>query len=563
MTTLNSKFVHTNIAIRYLAKTVKEPKVTFREFTINQPKEYIYGKLMEEAPDILGFSVYIWNRRETLELVQMLKTVRPDLTILLGGPEVSFDTEELMTENPGIDGVLLHEGEETFPEVIEHLKKGKTLEGVLGTFYREGEEIRKNPPRPLLKNLDDLPFPYGEEDLEHRILYYETSRGCPFGCEFCLSSTISGLRFLSLSRIKEDLRRLIAYPVRQIKFVDRTFNAREKDAMKIMEFLMEEAPSGMNFHFEVTAHLVSETMLEFLKKAPKGMFQFEVGIQSTHLPTIERIGRTTDLQRLEKVVKRIRSYGTIHQHVDLILGLPFEGKKELKQSFNDTYFLGAEKIQVGFLKLLRGSGLRRDAEELGLVYDPNPPYEILKNPWMDSSTLVNLKYFEDVVERFINEEYLKESNEYLRNQFQEDPFSYFSHLGKYWKNGGYRDRAVSRQELYQVLFEYGISRGVDPEELGEVLSLDYGRNEGKELRLFYKGKSRSCLLEKKERWHDIIREMMDKGIRIDSEEDRVKELVKRSVLLRTPKRRPGTVTLFYRRKGAKPLEFLWKGDNLC
>lgn len=555
LSTLNSKFIHTNLAIRYL-KHSTDREVAIEEFTINQPKEYIYGKIIEKDPDILGFSVYIWNRKETLAICEMLKRVRPGMHLILGGPEVSFDSRELMEKAPYIDVIIRHEGEATFPELLDTLIDDGDLSGVLGITYREGNHIYENPDRPLISNLDSLPFPYEEgEDLKNRIIYYESSRGCPFHCQFCLSSTIQGLRFLSIERIKRDLLRLIRLPVRQIKFVDRTFNAAEEEAMEIMSFLMEHAPEGMNFHFEVTAHLVSDRMLEFLKKAPKGMFQLEIGIQSTHPRTIERIGRTTDFRKLRETVKTIKSYGNIHQHVDLILGLPYEGMKELRKSFNDTYELGAEKIQVGFLKLLRGSGLRRDADDLGLIYDPNPPYEILATPWMSARELVRLKAFEEVVERFINEEYFAGTNEFLIRESRRDPFEFFYLFSGYWLEKGYHDRAIGRRECYRILYEYGLTLTDKAEELREFLVLDFGKSQGKLLNL---PNGPHSLTPKRSLWHDIIREMTENDIVFDPEENRVKELVKRALVLDTPKIRPNSYTVLYTPGGGETKEFIWK-----
>ncbi|MDO5714528.1 MAG: DUF4080 domain-containing protein [Tissierellia bacterium] len=562
LTTLNSKFIHTNLAIRYLQNTLPKGEVEIAEFTINQPKEYVYRKILEKEPDILGWSVYIWNHKETIEICQMIKQVCPNTKIILGGPEVSYDSVKLMEKYPFIDFIISHEGEDTFPELVESIKGNLPYKDILGITYRDQSQVIENRNRPLVKNLNLIPFPYNtEEDFTNKIIYYESSRGCPFHCEFCLSSTIQGLRFLSMDRIKEDLGKLIQLPIGQIKFVDRTFNAREEDAMEIMNFLIKHAPKHMNFHFEVTAHLVSEKMLDFLKKAPKGMFQLEVGIQSTHNPTVQRIGRTTDFERLEEVVTKIKSYGNIHQHVDLILGLPYEGLEEFRESFNNTFRLGAEKIQVGFLKCLKGSGLRRDAKELGLIFDPNPPYEILSTPWMDAQTLIKLKYFEDVIEKFLNEEYFQLSNQFVMKESGMDPFTYFFILSEFWEKKGFGDRAIGRRELYQILYEFGVSIDINVEKLLEYLMLDYGRTQGKLLKL--DGLEEKTFILEKTLWHDLYRDMMEDGITIDEEEDRVKELVKRSIVLETPVVRPGKITLFYTPRGEHTKEFIWnkKGEQ--
>jgi len=382
LTTLNSKYIHSALSIRYLKEFCKDiADISLMEFTINQNIDYIAGEIYKRKPDIIGFSTYIWNLEHTLRVCEILKLVNPNIKIILGGPEVSFDSEDIMKENWFIDFIISGEGEIPFRELLLSIFDGdRDFSSVKGLTYREGEEIIKNPPGSLLKNLDMIPSPYVEIDksLEKKIVYYESSRGCPFNCQFCLSSTIKGVRYFSLERVKEDLQRLMDMKVKQVKFVDRTFNANKKYAMEIMEFIMDKDPEDMNFHFEVTAHLIDEDMLQLIKKAKPGLFQFEIGVQSTNERTIEAIGRTTNFGKLKEICKEIKSYKNIHQHLDLIAGLPYEGYESFKKSFNDVYEIKPEKIQLGFLKLLKGSGLRKEKEKYGFKFLDIPPYEVLE-----------------------------------------------------------------------------------------------------------------------------------------------------------------------------------------
>ncbi len=458
LSTLNSKFIHSSLSIRYLKEYVKDiVEVDIKEYTINQNIDFIVSELYELNPDIIAFSTYIWNVKEILKISEALKIVNPDIKILLGGPEVSYDGIQTMKENPYVDFIIYGEGEETFKEFTELLLEGRyEFKDIRGLIYSKNGDVIKNPPRALLQDLDKIPTPYenASDEFQNKIVYFESSRGCPFNCKFCLSSTIKGVRYFSLDRIKMELDNLIDSRVRQVKFVDRTFNANKQYSMEIMNHIIKRNPKGINFHFEVTAHLLDEEMLEFLSHAKEGLFQFEIGVQSTNLLTINSIGRTTDIEKLKEVTKMIRSYKNIHQHLDLIAGLPYEDYSSFKRSFNDVYEIRPEKIQLGFLKLLKGSQLRDEGYKYGFKYLNTPPYEVLETKYIKYGDIIKLKRVEDLVEKYYNEGYFKHSLEYMIENNYEDAFDFFEDFSKYWVDKKHHHVSNSRTKLYEVLAEY-------------------------------------------------------------------------------------------------------------
>lgn len=455
LSTLNSKFIHSCLSIRYLQEYVRDLiHVEIKEYTINQTIDHIASDLYKDDLDIIGFSTYIWNLTETLKIAEILKIVNPKLKIILGGPEVSFDGGKILEENSFIDFIVYGEGEETFKELIDHfVHNNEDYEDIKGLIYSQGNRIIKNPPRPLIKDLDIIPSPYKEigNEFENKIVYFESSRGCPFNCEFCLSSTIQGVRYFGIERVKKELKNLIDGKVRQVKFVDRTFNANKKYAMEIMNFIIDRSPENINFHFEVTAHLLDREMIDFLSGVKEGLFQFEIGVQSTNHQTIESIGRVTDFDRLREITKEIKSFKNIHQHLDLIAGLPYEGYDSFKKSFNDVHEIKPEKIQLGFLKLLKGSGLRNDQEKYGYKYLDIPPYEILENDFIKYGDIVKLKDIEDLVDKYYNDSYFENSVEYIVNNHYNNPFDFYEDFSNYWGINDYNKVANSRSRLYEIL----------------------------------------------------------------------------------------------------------------
>lgn len=481
LSTLNSKFIHSCLSIRYLQGYVEDLiDVEIKEYTINQSIDSIVSDLYKNDLDIIGFSTYIWNLTETLKVAEMLKIVNPKLKIILGGPEVSFDGEKILENNSFIDFIVYGEGEETFKELMDRLiHNNEDYMDIKGLIYSQDNRIIKNSPRPLIKDLNIIPSPYKNlgNEFENKIVYFESSRGCPFNCEFCLSSTIQGVRYFGIERVREELSNLIDGKVKQVKFVDRTFNANKKYAMEVMNFIIGKDPENINFHFEVTAHLLDREMMEFLSKVKEGLFQFEIGVQSTNPDTIDSIGRTTDFDKLRKITKEIKSYKNIHQHLDLIAGLPYEGYDSFKKSFNDVYEIKPEKIQLGFLKLLKGSGLRNDQEKYGFKYLNIPPYEILENNFMNYGDIVKLKNVEDLVDKYYNEGYFENALEYIVNNHYDSPFDFYEDFSNFWEINDYNKVSNSRNRLYEILVEfYEYRRFPNSLIFNELIRFDFIKN---------------------------------------------------------------------------------------
>ena len=508
LTTLNSKYIHSSLSIRYLNEYIKDLDISIQieEFTINQNNDYITSEIFKMDVDIVAFSCYIWNIEEILDISKRLKLVKPDIDIILGGPEVSFEMEDILKSNKQIDYIIYGEGEETLREFIKNYDNSE-FDYINGLAFRDYCDIKVNPSRSPIKNLDGIPSPFENVDLnifKNKIVYYESSRGCPFNCKFCLSSTLNGVRFFSLDRVKRDLKKLIDADVKQVKFVDRTFNTNKEFAMEIMRFIINNNDKDINFHFEVTAHLLDDEMLDFLKDVKEGLFQFEIGVQSTNEKTIQAIGRTTNFERLKYVVKTINSYKNIHQHLDLIVGLPFEDYDTFKNSFNDVYNLQPEKLQLGFLKLLKGSELRNREEKYGFKYINKPPYEVMENNYMDYSSILKLKTVEELVEKYGNELNFKNTIKYIINNYFETPFDFYESLAEYWEKNEYNKVSHSLKKLYKILYKYYEEEIKDNIELfNEVIKYDYIFNNNKVLPNYILSYGKEDL---KKLRHDFLRE---------------------------------------------------------
>lgn len=508
LSSLNSKYIHSNLAIRYLDKYVEDiADVETLEYTINQSIDFIVSEIYKKKPDIIGFSTYIWNIEETLKICEILKMVLPNIKIILGGPEVSFDGRQILEEKLYIDFIIYGEGELTFKELVQNfISNSQDYKHILGLIYRQRESIYKNGVRPLIKKLDTIPSPYLHigSQFENKIVYYESSRGCPFGCEFCLSSTIDGVRYFGIDRVTKDLEKLIEGNVNQVKFIDRTFNANKKHIMAIMNFIIEKDPVDINFHFEVTAHLLDEETLKFLRNVKEGLFQFEIGVQSTNDQTIDVVGRTTDFDKLTYVVERIKSYKNIHQHLDLIAGLPHEGYDSFKKSFNDVYDIRPEKLQLGFLKLLKGSGLRLNETEYGYKYLNSPPYEVLENNYISYGEIIKLKGIEDLVEKYYNDGFFKHSLEFVVNNFFNESFSFYEDFSMFWDMKDYGKVSHSKNGLYEIFMEYFIYKAFSNKDtFTELLKLDYIINNRKST--LPKGLNREYDVTIQKNLHEILK----------------------------------------------------------
>lgn len=481
LTTLNSKFIHTNLAIRYLKQMVKDIEdinVDIREYTINNELDFILKDIYTNNYDVILFSTYIWNVNDIVKLCNNLKKVKPNIKIALGGPEVTYDSEEAMKKYDFIDYILYGEGELIFRDFTKYLMGDMKIEDVDGIVYRSNDSIITNKPMKLLENLDLIPSPYEELDkkeYENRIVYYETSRGCPFNCQYCLSSAIEGLRYFSIDRVKKDLKKLIDARVSQIKFIDRTFNANKKFAMEIMKFLMENDNGYTTYHFEVTAHLLTDDMLEFLKDCKKGLFQFEIGVQSTNEKVLDAVGRRDDFKKLSYVVQKIASFRNIHQHLDLIAGLPYEDYSSFENSFNDVFNLGIEHLQLGFLKMIKGTGIRNQADEHEFRYKDYPPYEVLYNKYISYNEILKLKDIEEILERYFNSKNFVLSMRYIiHNYYKESPFKFFEEFATYFNYNGYFNASQGKNQLYKILVDFYTDKiNIETELFKEIVKYDY------------------------------------------------------------------------------------------
>lgn len=455
LTALNAKYIHTAMALYCLKAYAKEfdEHLFLSEYTINHQEEFILQDIYRQQPDVVCFSCYLWNIGQISAIADNLKKLLPNVMILLGGPEVSYTAEQTLLEIPA-DIVIRGEGEVTFYEIVKGLVTNTLeLEKIDGITYKKGNDIVSNGSRAPIA-LDDVPFIYDDiEAFQHRILYYETQRGCPYRCQYCLSSIEQGVRFLSKERVESDLQFFLDNKVPQVKFVDRTFNANQEHANHIWNYLIEHDNGVTNFHMEITADILQEESLELLKKARKGLFQFEIGVQSTNAQTIKAIQRNTSFEKLKKVVNTIKSYGNIHQHLDLIAGLPYENYDSFRNSFNDVYALKPEQFQLGFLKLLKGSGLRKDAQKYGIVYRKNAVYEVLYTKELSFDEIIKLKQVEDMVETYYNSGKALYAIAYTITLF-ETPFDFYQALGNYWLEKNYHAVQHNKMELYTIFYEF-------------------------------------------------------------------------------------------------------------
>ena len=481
LTTLNSKFIHTNLAIRYLNQMVKDIEdidVDIREYTINNELDFILKDIYANNYDVILFSTYIWNVNDIVKICNNLKKVNKNVKIALGGPEVTYDSEESMKKYDFVDYILYGEGELVFRDFVKSLKGDIDIKDVNGIVYRNNGDIVKNKPMKDIENLDIIPSPYvdlNKAEYENRIVYYETSRGCPFNCQYCLSSTLQGLRYFSIDRVKSDLKALIDARVSQIKFIDRTFNANKKFAMEIMQFLMENDNDYTTYHFEVTAHLLTEGMLEFLKECKEGLFQFEIGVQTTNEKVLEAVGRRDDFSKLSYVVQKIASYRNIHQHLDLIAGLPYEDYNSFENSFNDVFNLGIEHLQLGFLKMIKGTGIRNNADEHEFRYKDYPPYEVLYNKYITYNEILKLKDIEEILERYFNSKNFVLSMRYIiHNYYKESPFKFFEDFATYFDKNGYFNMSQGKNQLYKILLDFYTEKiNKNIELFTEIIKYDY------------------------------------------------------------------------------------------
>jgi anaerobic magnesium-protoporphyrin IX monomethyl ester cyclase len=478
VSTLNAKFIHTSLALRYLkAFCEKDFDVEITEYTIKDPAMNIVSDLYQKAPDVLGFSCYIWNIEETIHIIKMIKKIRPDILIILGGPEVSYDTDYWMKRIPEVDFIVMGEGEETFHQLLTEISTTRKYHFVYGIAYRKGEEVVLMPGRPKLK-LDDIPSPHRFLDdvpsLANRVVYFETSRGCPFSCQFCLSSIEVGVRYFDMERTKADLLYLIESGAKLIKFVDRTFNIKRDYAMEIFEFLIANH-RGTVFQFEITADIMRPEVLDYLaENAPPGTFRFEIGVQSTNDTTNDLVQRRQNFFKLSRTVSKVKDSLKIDQHLDLIAGLPEEDYNSFRKTFNDVFALGPEELQLGFLKMLRGTGMRNDADKYGYVYMDNAPYEILGNDILPFTDIIRIKRVEDVLEKYWNAHRMDHTVKYLIAHEFASAFDFFQEFGDYWEERGWQRIGHQLEDLFTRLRDFLLHRSTAGMHVIEgLMKLDY------------------------------------------------------------------------------------------
>ena len=497
---VNAKYIHSNLAVYSLKAYAEDPAVEIGEYTINQQKDDILMDIYKRQPDILCLSCYIWNLDYIEEIVLEIGKLRPDMPIWLGGPEVSYDAKEVLRRLPCVKGVMKGEGEKTFKEICRiyrnefekrenvcgyqdknvdnSWKKSESvdnqLKGVDGiTFREEKEKIIDNPWRPIM-DLSEVPFVYDHmEDFEHKIIYYETSRGCPFSCSYCLSSVDKRLRFRDIELVKKELQFFLDHKVPQVKFVDRTFNCKHDHSIAIWKYIMEHDNGITNFHFEIAADILNEEELELLEQMRPGLVQLEIGVQSTNPKTIKEIHIVMDFEKVSKIVRRIQDKGNVHEHLDLIAGLPYEDVESFAHSFDDVYALKPEQLQLGFLKVLKGSFMQEHQEEYGIVHKAQPPYEVLYTKWISYEDVLRLKGIEEMVEVYYNSRQFTNTMEELEKEY-DSAFTMYDRLASYYEDNGYNAVQHKRSARYEILLNYIRLHHKEKEDLfREVLTYDY------------------------------------------------------------------------------------------
>ena len=475
----NAKYIHSNLAVYNLKSCSGEysSRVVVKEYTINQIRDDILKDIYLEQPDVVCFSCYIWNISFVRELVPDLKKILPQVELWAGGPEVSYDAVEFLKKNPAFFGVMVGDGEETFHELAGFYieRKPETLSGIRGVAFRDenkGRDVVHTGWRELM-DLSKVPFAYSNlTEFKNRIIYYESSRGCPFSCSYCLSSIDKKLRFRDIELVKKELQFFIDNKVPQVKFVDRTFNCKHDHAMEIWRYITENDNGITNFHFEISADLLRAEELALMKTMRPGLIQLEIGVQSTNPQTIKAIRRTMDFEKLKGIVEQIHSFGNIHQHLDLIAGLPYEGYDSFHKSFCDVYALRPEQFQLGFLKVLKGSYMMEMTGEYQILYKDREPYEVLSTAWLTYGEILRLKMVESMVEVYYNSGQFKNTLVFLEKYF-DDPFRMYEALGRFYEKKGYSEISHSRMRRYEILMEFaGEQKEIPSEALSDVMLLD-------------------------------------------------------------------------------------------
>lgn len=470
---VNSKFVHTNLAIRYIKKYIEKNSnltINMLEKTINNSVNDIISAVYRKNPDILLISTYIWNKEYVFKIIKEIKKINPNIEIILGGPEVSYNAFEIMKKYKEIDCIIKGEGEDTALELFHYENKDE----IKGIYYRKEYEIVFTGDRQPICDLDKIPFPYTDEELKEpsKIFYYESSRGCPFDCSYCMSSIDKRVRYFSMERVERDLKIFMNAGVSLVKFVDRTYNLKKARYMKLWKFLLDNYQENLTYHFEISADLFDSEAIEFLKKVPEGYFQFEVGVQTINSETLKLINRKNHLDILEKNILNIK--GNIHLHLDLIVGLPKEDYDTFKKSFDYVYKLGPEMIQMGFLKILQGTQISHEIEKYDYKYLSFPPYEVLSNKYISYEEVLLLKDIENMLDYYYNSEKFKKSTEFIINNCYSEPFDFYEDIALYYRDKNYMEIGHKQLAIFNNFYEFYKERNFSClEHFSELLKYDY------------------------------------------------------------------------------------------
>ncbi|OON93879.1 MAG: hypothetical protein ATN31_05075 [Candidatus Epulonipiscioides saccharophilum] len=445
---INAKYIHSNLAIHYIKEYSKEHDIETLELSINLEENNVIQQIYKKNPDIIGFSCYIWNIEYIKNLIKTIKKILPDVKIILGGPEVSFNSENLLDELP-IDLIMIGEGEFTWKQYLNLVD----LKDIPGIIYKMDGQIIQNSTKKII-GLDELPFVYKNlENFQNKIIYYEASRGCPFSCSYCMSSLEKGVRYLPLDRVLSELNHFLRHKVTQVKFVDRTFNTNQNFACEVWKYIIKHDNGITNFHFEISAELITKEMLYILQSARIGLIQFEIGVQTTNKDTLTAIKRPMAFEKIRKIVQNLKQLENIHLHLDLIVGLPYEDYHSFRQSFNDVISLRPDQLQLGFLKVLKGSQIRHEAQQHGIVYKDNSPYEVLKTNYISYEEISKLHIICEMVERYYNSNRFERTLNYLFEVYP-TPFFFFEKLAQYWEEKCYLEMNHKKEAYYLLLLEF-------------------------------------------------------------------------------------------------------------
>lgn len=479
LTTLNSKYVHSNLAIKYLYAAAEKSRgsISIREFTINNDDKYIFTELVRGEYNVVCFSCYVWNIEKIKVLADSLKKANPEVKIVLGGPEVSYDAISFMKENEFADFIIIGEGELTFAKLMEaFISQEPYFNIVPGLTYREDDKIYVNPTARPIK-FENIPFPYEYVASERdKVVYYESSRGCPYQCSYCLSSIDKTMRVLPLQRVKRDLIYFIYKKVMQVKFVDRTFNFDKKRAIEILKFLIATDNGYTNFHFEICGDLIDDDFLDAVREARKGLFQFEIGVQSTNERTLIACNRNSNFLILSHNVKKLKELGNIHIHLDLIAGLPYEDYTLFAKSFNNVYELEGDYFQLGFLKILRGTPISNQIDQYEYKFESKAPYEVISNKFISAFQLAKLRMIERVLDLYYNKGGFYNTLKLAMEKLEESPFDFYEQLAYYYYLKGYQHSSHKKEDVYRIFYHFlkwkENSVKVDLNEVQEELQKD-------------------------------------------------------------------------------------------